>query len=238
MTNTSLKPSPALILLIISAVNTALVPAIAAAYGYNSLFLALSAAAFILQVVLTGLLWMYTVRDAAQPHPAGQYIAAGLAIGVLWVIEIGINNFIAPPLPARDIIDNIFWAAVAVLILVCAAVFAHRAGRLWAGVLAGAWSGLASGAVACCMALLMIVFAMSFIERDSLNVAEWAVRGPASGAPTITAYFAYETFLGAFLHLSVLGVVMGALLGLIGGMIGKTASALSRSRRNGTASSR
>ena len=221
MTNQPVKPSPALILLIISAVNTALVPAIAATYGYNSLFLALSAGAFVFQVVLTGLLWMHTARSAAQPRPSTHYIAFGLVIGLLWVVEIGINNFIAPSLPARDIIDDIFWAAVAAAILICAGVFAYRARRWWVGVLAGAWCGLASGAVACCTALLLIVFAMGFIDRDPLNVAEWSIRGPASGAPGMTAYFAYETFLGAFLHLSVLGVVMGVLLGLIGGLIGR-----------------
>jgi hypothetical protein len=228
MTNASVKPSPALILLIISAMNTALVPAIAAAYVYSTLFLALSAGAFLLQVVLTGLLWMYTLRRSAKPGPIGQYIGVGLAIGVLWVIEIGINNFIAPPLPVREVIDNFFWAAVAVLILIWAARFAYGAGRMWVGVLSGAWSGFASGAVACCMALLVVVFAMGFIERDPLNVAEWAMRGSASGAPAITAYFAYETFLGAFMHLSILGVVMGALLGLIGGLIGRAIRILKR----------
>ncbi len=218
---TKVKLSPFVILLIISAVNTALVPAVAAAYGYNAQVLVYSAGAFVFQVVLTGLLWMYMARNPAGATLIGGYIRAGLLIGLLWVVEIGINSIITPPLPARDIIDNVFWAAVAVATLSCAAVFAYRARRFRAGVLAGAWSGLASGAVACCTALWFIVIAMGLIVRDPLNVAEWAARGPTSGAPGIAAYFAYETFLGAFMHLTVLGIGMGTVLGVIGGLIGR-----------------
>ena len=61
------------------------------------------------------------------------------------VVELWKRNFIAPPLPARDIIDDIFWAAVAAAILICAAVFAYRARRWWVGGLAGAWRGLIGG---------------------------------------------------------------------------------------------
>jgi len=52
--------------------------------------------------------------------------------------------------------------------------------------------------------------------------AEWASRRSSSAAPAIAAYFAYETFAGAFLHLVILGVVMGVLLGGVGGPLGKS----------------
>jgi hypothetical protein len=39
----------------------------------------------------------------------------------------------------------------------------------------------------------------------------------------MASYFAYETFAGAFLHLTVLGIGMGALLGVVGGVVGKFA---------------
>ncbi|MBV9849082.1 MAG: hypothetical protein JO250_05270 [Armatimonadetes bacterium] len=42
---------------------------------------------------------------------------------------------------------------------------------------------------------------MGLLRRDPLNIAEWADRGPASGAPPMACYFAYQTFVGAFLHL-------------------------------------
>jgi len=71
------------------------------------------------------------------------------------------------------------------------------------------------------MALSMIVFGMRWITQDPLNIAEWAVRGAQSEAPSMAAYFAFETYAGAFLHLIVLGLMMGLLLGLIGGLVGK-----------------
>ena len=71
------------------------------------------------------------------------------------------------------------------------------------------------------MALSLIVFGMRFIAQDPLNISEWAVCRADSGAPTMAAYFAYETFAGAFSHLIVLGIVMGCLLGLLGGSIWK-----------------
>jgi hypothetical protein len=145
----------------------------------------------------------------------------GLILGLLWVIEIGINNYIAPPLPARDIIDNIFWGAIALSILIFAIVRAYRSGSFLLAVEGAAWNGLVSGLLACCMALFVIVFAMDFITHDPLNVTEWAARGAGNLAPTMAAYFAFETFAGAFLHLVVLGVGMGGLLGIVGAMLGK-----------------
>jgi hypothetical protein len=146
-----------------------------------------------------------------------------MVLGVLWLIEISINNFIAPPLPLRDNIDNIFWAAIALSILVLAIISAYRARSLLQGIKVGTWSGFVSGLIACCTALSMIVFGMHFITHDPLNIAEWGVRQAGSPAPGIASYFAYETFAGGFLHLIVLGIAMGALLGVAGGLIGKIA---------------
>jgi len=44
----------------------------------------------------------------------------------------------------------------------------------------------------------------------------------------MAAYYAYETFAGAFLHLIILGIFMGLLLGLLGGTVGKVIKATSR----------
>jgi hypothetical protein len=71
------------------------------------------------------------------------------------------------------------------------------------------------------MALALIVFGMYFITHDPLNLAEWAARSKANQSTTMAAYFAYETFAGAFLHLIVLGLLMGGLLGMVGGILGK-----------------
>jgi len=139
------------------------------------------------------------------------------------VAEISVNDFTALLLPARDIVDDVFWAVIALAILVLAAVSAYRAGRLRAAVEAGLWSGFASGLLACCMALSMIVFGMRFITADPFNVAEWAARGAGTNAPGMAAYFAFETAAGAMMDLGVLGLVMRGVLGAIGGAMGKAA---------------
>ncbi len=214
---------PEAFLLVITACNAALVPAVALQYSYDAVSVAVSWVGFLILLSLIGLLGILLARPGLREilSSAGHSVTLGMILGLLWVIEISINNFVAPPLPARDIVDNAFWAIIGLSILVFACVSAQRADQIRAGVEAGAWSGLASGAVACCMALSLIVFGMGAITRDPLNIAEWATRGPASGAPSMASYFAYQTFAGAFLHLIVLGGLMGVLLGGLGGAMGK-----------------
>jgi len=194
----------------------ALVAAIALSYSYSPLTALETGLGFALLLAAAGFLWL-TYRRWPIPASDG---SVGLLLGLLWSIEISINNFIAPPLPGRDIIDNCFWAAIGISMLVYAALRAHRANRLAGGLVAGIWTGLVSGLLACCMALSVIVFAMPFITRDPLNLAEWAALGTTSSAPSMAAYFAFETFAGAFLHLLVLGAGMGAALGFLGGLLG------------------
>ena len=113
-------------------------------------------------------------RGAAPGSPDArrreQAIRVGLICGLLWVVEISVNNFLAPPLPGRDWFDDVIWAAASVLILAGAAHAAYRGRRIRIGIRFGAWSGLASGMVACAMALSIVVFGMSFLVADPLNV--------------------------------------------------------------------
>jgi hypothetical protein len=218
------------ILLIITVFSTILVLIIAFKYGYNTVFVAGSVGGFLILLATSGFLWVYGKRTSQMGSSliVKDAITLGIILGILWIIEISINNFIAPPLPARDIVDNIFWAMIAVSIFVFATVCACHEESIRGGVVVGIWSGLVSGVFACCMALSLIVFAMHFITQDPLNIAEWAARGTDTNAPTMAAYFAYETFAGAFLHLIVLGVSMGLLLGLLGGTVGIIIKATSR----------
>jgi hypothetical protein len=149
-------------------------------------------------------------------------VALGLYFGLLWTIEISINNLIRPDLPFRDLLDNIIWAIIALLILTTATRFAIRTKSILEGVRSGFWSGLSCGAVACLTALLYIVFGMKYILLDPPNIKEWDVFKATSNSPGMDVYFAYQTFAGAIMHLFILGAIMGLLLGLIGGVLGKT----------------
>lgn len=168
----------------------------------------------------------------------------GVGGGLLWVAEIAYNNFVSASdrvtdvvalVHRRDRVDDIMWTLVVVCILL-ASVRASRRGGWRAGVRAGSWSGLVSGAFACVMALSIVVFAMPALLGDPVNRAEYADLVRVSGAephgahvaPRMADYFAFETLAGAYGHLWILGLVMGALIGSLGGLVG---SASARTRR-------
>jgi hypothetical protein len=155
-------------------------------------------------------------------------VTIGLYFGLLWTIEISINNFIRPEMPLRDNIDNIFFSLIAILIFLKSAWDAYRANNMSEGLRSGFWSGIASGAVACLTALALIVFGMKYILLDPLNLQEWSDVKIKANSPGMDVYFAYQTFAGAIMHLFILGALMGLVLGTIGGMAGKMISIIKR----------
>ncbi len=149
---------------------------------------------------------------------------AGLYFGLLWTIEISMNNIIQPRLPLRDYLDNIFWGIIAVLILCVSCKDAFGTQKIIAGIKAGFFSGFGSGIVACLTALVLICFGMKLLLKDPVNIAEWASMKGKTNYPDMASYFAYQTFAGAIMHLIILGIIMGVLLGVIGGLVGKLVS--------------
>lgn len=176
---------------------------------------------FAVLLVILFLQVLLSRKKTANPLRFEKDIFFGLMVGLLWTLEIGLNNLIIPPLPARDFYDNVFWAVIAAAILVYAGYRSFQT-NLKDGVLAGFSSGLGSGAVACATALLFIVFGMRQLLSDPLNLIEWSKRGAASNTPDMSVYFAYQTLAGAILHLLILGLIMGLFLGIVGGIIGKS----------------
>ncbi len=149
---------------------------------------------------------------------------AGLYFGLIWTIEISMNNIIQPRLPLRDYLDNIFWGIIAVLILYVSYKDAFDTKKIIAGIKAGFFSGFGSGIVACLTALILICFGMKLLLKDPVNIAEWADMKGKTNYPDMASYFAYQTFAGAIMHLIILGIIMGVLLGIIGGLVGKLLS--------------
>ncbi len=180
-----------------------------------------SLSAAVTLLVTLALFLMFTKR--AQPGS----LQFGLLVGLLWTVEIAMNNVLMPPLPERDLYDNLFWAAIALLLLWHAGVTALRRRSAASGILAGLWAGFASGAVACATGLILVVFGMPLLLSDTVNQGEWLGQGHALGDPAMAVYFAYQTLAGALLHLVVLGIGMGLAVGLVGGALGK-AGALSK----------
>ena len=157
-------------------------------------------------------------------------VRIGLLIGILWTTEICINNIIMPTLPARDILDNIFWAVIALIILLTVTIYVYRYEKIATGITNGLWTGLASGSVASMTALIFIVFGMKNLVSDPLNISEWSAISITTNTPNINVYFAYQTLAGAILHLIVLGIIMGIILGFVGGIIGRNIKRLIKFR--------
>ena len=156
----------------------------------------------------------------------------GLLLGLLWTIEISINNFIQPGLPARDIIDNIFWGTITLVLLIKIIRDVYQSNKIITGIKTGLWTGFSSGLVACLTALLIIVFCIKFIIKDPLNVKEWTDIKGLSYSREISVYFAYQTFAGAMLHLYILGLMFGLFYGILGGFLGKGFRLLAKKRVN------
>lgn len=155
-------------------------------------------------------------------------IDTGLALGLLWTAEILANNVLAPPLPGRDIFDNVIWAIISLGIVGLAAFDVRRSRSMRTAIATGAWAGLASGLVACLTAICVAVFGTPLLTADPLNVAEWAARSGSTAAPSMAEYFATQTLAGAIGHLLLIGLVMGSALGAVGGLAGLAGRRLSR----------
>jgi len=173
-------------------------------------------------LMASSLLILWIFRDKIIDALQKRNVAFGLGFGLLWTIEIGINNLIRPGLPLRDNIDNIFWAIIASLILILAVWETFQAKKIFYGIKSGFWSGIASGSVACLTALIFVVFGMKYLLIDPLNIKEWTDIKAAENSPGMDVYFAYQTFAGGIMHLIILGAIMGLLLGTVGGFLGKT----------------
>jgi len=214
-------------------IGALLIGIVALRYSYSSSSAIESGAGLIVLLALAASLGLYRNRPSRYMNSAERngVLFFGMILGLLWIVEISINNFIAPPLPGRDIVDNIFWAIIALSILAFSIIRAYQKDSLVHGIEVGMWNGLVSGLMACCMALTMIVFGMRFILQDPLNVSEWMGRGAGVTAPNMAAYFAFETLAGALGHLTLLGFIMGSLLGVMGGSVGKGIKSVFRMKR-------
>jgi len=175
------------ILIVLAAIGLLLVAMVAALYSYDSLTGLESGGGFL---CCWRQPWPYGSPAASgapeRLYPRWSCILIGLVLGLLWAIEIGINNFIAPPLPARDIITSLLGSHRACDPWPLALWRARQTGQpACVPLKPGPGGGFASGLVACLAALAMIVFRHGFITSDPLNLAEWSGRFLGRFAPTM-----------------------------------------------------
>jgi hypothetical protein len=169
-------------------------------------------------------------RPAADPDGGTRRLGTwlGIGLGLLWMVEIGVNNVFPADriaLGSRDAIDDAIWALISLLTLGAGAVAARRAGSVAAGTSIGLWSGIVSGLLAYLGALLVAVLFPGAAERDPDLLSKF----PASGYPDLPTDAAYSLIGpwpigGGAAHLWLLGIGAGLLLGALGGLIGSIGS--------------
>jgi hypothetical protein len=189
-------------------------------------------------IALGAVAWMASRRAGRDLRGATWRLGTwtGLALGIMWIVEIGINNVFPAdrvPIATRDLADDLIWGLIALATILVAGVAAHRADSIGAGVAVGIWSGAVSGLLAYLAGLLVVVLSVDALERSPDLVAEF----PSSGAADLATYVTYTTIgssplAGAAGHLWLLGIGAGALLGMVGGCAvrlgGKVASAVAQ----------
>jgi hypothetical protein len=202
--------------------NIILVLSIYFIYRPNSWPIGLEASGCLVSLILLSmtLLFLWIMKKKLIDDKQKKNLGLGLCFGLLWTIEISINNFIQPGLPLRDIIDNIFLGIITLLILITSTRDTYQSGKFLFGVKSGLWSGFASGVIACFTALILVVFGMRYILLDPLNIKEWSDLKETTYAPGMSVYFAYQTLTGAIMHLFILGILLGLILGSVGGVMG------------------
>ena len=116
------------LLIALSISGALLVCFVAMRYSHDASTMIESGLGFLLLVTIAGLLWLYRNRLSQHTDSPNKncLILFGVFLGMLWNIEISINNFIAPPLPGRDIIDNVYWAIIAASILIVSIINTYQ----------------------------------------------------------------------------------------------------------------
>jgi hypothetical protein len=160
-------------------------------------------------------------RDAQDLHTG---VGLGAILGLLWVVEIGVNNVFPAcqaPVGTRDAIDDAIWALIGLLTLGVAGLASHRRGGSAPGAKIGLWSGIVSGLFAYLAGLLVVDLFLGAVVADPELVANF----PASQFPDLATYATFaivgaSPLVGAAGHLWLLGIAAGTLLGAVGGLAG------------------
>jgi hypothetical protein len=161
------------------------------------------------------------VRHPAWPGAMRLGCRFGLLVGALWVVEMAVAN-LGYGLGGWTVVPYFAstWAAL-LLTAVGGGVAAQRYDRLWAGPLAGAWSGLVSGLMGLATMESLALAAMPVLRDDPENLAEFRTAGD------LTTAIAGDFLAAGVNHLVLVGLAGGTVLGAIGGVVAAATKSLS-----------
>jgi hypothetical protein len=145
-------------------------------------------------------------------------IGFGLLIGFLWMIEVLSGNLGDPGNP---IIVGIYRGST--LLVVISTLFAgvlggRQSGRMGQACMVGIWSGLISGLLTACTAMLMTYLFMDTLIHNPQNIQEF-LHNPQS-APDMITFLTGDIIVASMSHL-LIGPILGIVVSAFGGLLGK-----------------
>jgi hypothetical protein len=181
--------------------------------------------AIFLSLFLVGVLWygFAAVRWTRVTTPEDSLVLGysarwGIAIGLVWTVEVVGGNVIMPHELGAGI--GVLAAVVAAILpVVAGATGAARTGRIETGARIGFWSGMVSG--------LITFIALASVGLLVVNVSGFpGVETPRNVARALTANELAAFNLGDYLaggvsHLVIVGGVFGGAAGAFGGIVGR-----------------
>jgi hypothetical protein len=188
---------------------------------------------YILTLVIIGVLYLALTlwwTGLAALAPALRWGAIfGLGAGLGWLIEIVAGNLaVGQPWRLPAYFGGTLIALCLTLAVGVAGAVATRSFR--GGLVAGIWSGIMSGLIACLALLSLPWLFPGTLQRDAQTLAEYA----RSGAPDLATYIAGDYSAAAIGHL-LIGLLLGLLLGALGAAIGAGLARATPERRQSTA---
>jgi hypothetical protein len=169
-------------------------------------------------VVMVGALYLALTlwwTGLASLGPALRWGAIfGLGAGIGWLMEIVAGNLVVGQAWQLEAYFGGTLIALALTFAagVAGAIVTHS---FRGGLVAGIWSGIVSGLIACLALLSLPWLFPGTLQRDAQTLAEFA----RSGVPDLATYIAGDYSAAAIAHL-LLGLALGLILGALGATIG------------------
>jgi hypothetical protein len=163
--------------------------------------------------------------DATGAHARELGLIFGLLIGLGWVIEVVLTNLVFLDAAGNNSMATVAYLLLVLLYVTAGIVGAATTARFRGGLVAGLWSGLISAPLAVAAALVVNLVFMRNLAQHPLLLEDFA----RSGMTNLPAFLLQDTLSGCFIHLTLLGPLLGALFGALGALIGL---AFARRRRS------
>jgi hypothetical protein len=154
--------------------------------------------------------------DATGAHARKLGLIFGLAIGLGWAVEVVLTNLVFLDANSNNTMATVTYLVLVILYLAAGVAGAATTARFRGGLVAGLWSGLISAPLAVAAGLIVNLVFMQNLAQHPLLLQDFV----RSGMTNLPAFLLQDTLGGCFIHLTLLGPLLGALFGALGALAG------------------